>query len=276
MRVESGRKAAAALKDGVKDWTRWHAEVVALVESGRFHDAQQLSLTKGRPIVEANEHAAETIATNQARFLEEDMAASDQAYVQAGWSMLGVGGVASGVVLLMVWVVLGINAALRQTAAELQIGAEQVTAASGQVSASAQSLSQGATEQAAALEETSASMEEMSSLTRRNAEHTRHAASLATSMATQMEQSNVALHQMVQSMADIRNSSDQSPRSSRPSTRSRFRRTSSRSMPRSKPRGRGGHGLRRRSRRSAEPRASIGTGRARYDQPHRRIDRTVA
>jgi methyl-accepting chemotaxis protein len=208
MRLESGRQAAAALASGVDEWKRINSQVIALVEAGSFHEAQQLSLTKSRPIVEANEHAAETISANQVKFLAEDMAASDVAYARTQWTFFGVGAIAFGVVGLIVWVVIGINGSLRQTASDLRIGAEQVTAASSQVSSAAQMLSQGATEQAAALEETSASMEEMASLTRRNAENAGRAAHLAGDMAGQVAQSNRAFQQMVESMTAISESSD--------------------------------------------------------------------
>jgi methyl-accepting chemotaxis protein len=208
MRVESGRQAAAALARGLEEWRAVNAKVVTLVDAGQFHDAQQLSVTKSRPIVEANEKAAETISANQEKFLVEDMTASEAAYERTQWTPIGICALAFGVIGLIAWVVVGINRSLRHTATDLRIGAEQVTAASSQVSSAAQELSQGATEQAAALEETSASMEEMASLTRRNAENAKRAATLTADMAGQVAQSNSALEQMVGSMAAITESSD--------------------------------------------------------------------
>jgi methyl-accepting chemotaxis protein len=89
----------------------------------------------------------------------------------------------------------------------LATNAQEVIAASGQVSMSAQSLSRGASDQAAALEETSASMEEMASMTHRNAESAGHAATFVTSVSRQATESNIAIGQMVVSMAAITDSS---------------------------------------------------------------------
>jgi Methyl-accepting chemotaxis protein (MCP) signalling domain len=86
-------------------------------------------------------------------------------------------------------------------------GAQQVSAASEQVSTSAQTLSQGATEQAASLEETSASLEEMAAMTRKNAESSHQAAAFMTDVDRQVAGSNAALQAMVQSMANIKDSS---------------------------------------------------------------------
>jgi methyl-accepting chemotaxis protein len=101
------------------------------------------------------------------------------------------------------------NGALRSAASELADGARQVASASGQVATSSQSLSQGAREQAASLEETSASMEEMSSMTRKNAENSQSAAELMGQVDVQVRASNIALGDMVTSMAAIQESSQE-------------------------------------------------------------------
>ena len=91
----------------------------------------------------------------------------------------------------------------------LSAGAQQVAAAAEQVAASSQHLSAGSSEQASALESTSASMEEMASMTRRNAENSRHAAELMGEMDTCVRDSNGALAAMVNSMAAMKDSSQQ-------------------------------------------------------------------
>ncbi len=85
------------------------------------------------------------------------------------WGLLGSSLVTGGG--LGFYIVLGINGALKQSAAELTEGARQITSAAGQVASSSQSLAQGASEQAASSKKTSASIEEISSMTRRNAEN---------------------------------------------------------------------------------------------------------
>jgi|694.fasta_scaffold91689_2 hypothetical protein len=91
--------------------------------------------------------------------------------------------------------------------ASLADGAQQVSSASEQVSSSAQTLSQGATAQAASLEETSAALQEMATMTRKNAESLVQAAGCMTDIDQQVIGSNAALQAMVQSMANIKESS---------------------------------------------------------------------
>ncbi|MFN7914085.1 MAG: methyl-accepting chemotaxis protein [Vicinamibacterales bacterium] len=91
----------------------------------------------------------------------------------------------------------------------LSAGAQQVAAAAEQVAASSQHLSAGSSQQAGALESTSASMEEMASMTRRNAENSRQAAELMHTMDTSVRDSNRALDAMVESMAAMKESSQQ-------------------------------------------------------------------
>lgn len=95
-------------------------------------------------------------------------------------SIIGLGIVA---VILGVGLAIIINRSISKPLAELAdnlgTGADQTTAAAAQVSASSQSLAEGASEQAASMEETSASLEELSSMTKRNAENSHEARSLA-------------------------------------------------------------------------------------------------
>jgi len=182
--------------------------VMTLVGADKHFEANQMSLDKVRPQMEANGALIQIVVDNQNKLLEADVAASQNAYLRANWTGLALLGVGLGVAGLVGWSVHGVNRKLRQTAAELKQGAEQVVSAASQVATSSQSLSQGATEQAASLEETSASMEEMASMTRKNAENASQAATLVTGVAQQVEESNAALAGMVASMSAIRESSN--------------------------------------------------------------------
>jgi methyl-accepting chemotaxis protein len=207
MRIESGKRAVAELADGVAQWMAVHQQVEALVVAGKPHDAQQLSLQKGKPLMDANEAAAEVIARNQDAFLVSDMRTAEAAYARSLWVLSAVGVVTLVTVVVFGLIVRGINRGLRSTAKELNAGSTQVAAASTQVASAAQSLAQGATEQAAALEETSASMEEMASMARANAENAKQAARLVADVARQVEGSNASLDAMVGSMTAITESS---------------------------------------------------------------------
>ena len=106
-------------------------------------------------------------------------------------------------------IVRGTSRVLTGAVRELRLGSDQVTTAAMQMSASAQSLSLGATTQAAALEETAASMEEMASMTRLNAQHSQEGAQLMSDVDRRVTDSEAVLNAMVDSMRQIRDSSQQ-------------------------------------------------------------------
>jgi methyl-accepting chemotaxis protein len=91
---------------------------------------------------------------------------------------------------------------------KLAAGMQEVTGAASSMANASQSLSQGSSEQAASLEETSASLEEMASMTRQNAENSREAAAKMTETEQEVQRANAALREMVQSMGEIKESSD--------------------------------------------------------------------
>jgi methyl-accepting chemotaxis protein len=208
LETETGRQALAKFKLGSEAFHKAHNEVMALVGADKHFEANQMSLDKVRPQMEANEAFIQVVVDNQNKLLDADVAASHAAYLRANWTGLTLLTVALAVAALVGWSVHDVNRKLRHTAAELKQGAEQVVSAASQVATSSQSLSQGATEQAASLEETSASMEEMASMTRKNAENASQAATLVTGVAQQVEESNAALAGMVTSMSAIRESSN--------------------------------------------------------------------
>jgi chromosome segregation ATPase len=96
---------------------------------------------------------------------------------------------------------------LMQSIHELTLNSQQLAGTAGQVSSSSQSVSQAASEQAASLEETSASAEEIHSMTARNAEHAGAATECTKEAGRIINQANLALHQMMESMNEISSSS---------------------------------------------------------------------
>ncbi len=205
---ESDTVIVEKLDDGVDQMLKAHAEVAALLDAGQPKEAQEVSLTKVRPISEANEALAKDLVNHQDEVIVGSLRASTAAYSQATILILGILVASLALSALVVYVVSRTNTTLRAVAEELREGALQVAAAAGQVATSGQSLSQGATEQAAALEETSASMEELASMTRKNAENAQQVATLVASMGQQVQGSNEALGEMVGSMKSIRESSN--------------------------------------------------------------------
>ena len=208
--LEAGtsKDALAKFKQGSAAVLKAHEDVMALVAVDKHFEANQMSLDKVRPAMEANEAFIRIVVDNQTKLLDEDVAQSAVAYNRANLTGLLLLGIGVSVAGLVGWVVHSVNGRLRSTAADLKQGAEKVVSAASQVATSSQSLSQGATEQAASLEETSASMEEMASMTRKTSENAHQAATLVTGVAQQVEESNAALAGMVTSMSAIRESSN--------------------------------------------------------------------
>ena len=178
--LEAGtsKDALGKFKQGSAAVLKAHEDVMALVAVDKHFEANQMSLDKVRPAMEANEAFIRIVVDNQTKLLDEDVAQSAVAYNRANLTGLLLLGIGVSVAGLVGWVVHSVNGRLRSTAADLKQGAEKVVSAASQVATSSQSLSQGATEQAASLEETSASMEEMASMTRKNSENAHQAATL--------------------------------------------------------------------------------------------------
>jgi hypothetical protein len=173
------------------------------------------------------------------------------------------------------YIVHSVHRTLKTAATKLSAGAEMVVAAAGQMSNASQSLSQSATEQAASLEETSASVEELAQMTRLNADATSQVVGHLAEVDARRErvEPGAARHGHrhgrhsgveppgVEDHQDDRRDRipDEHPRAER-GGRGRARR-------------RGGHGLRRRRRRSPELGAPFGAGGAGHDGPDLAVNR---
>ena len=92
---------------------------------------------------------------------------------------------------------------------ELTTGSSEVSAASAQVEAASQQLAEGTTEQAASIQETSSTLEETASMVQQNNENTRQAAIMAKSAKDYAEKSNSEMSQMMVSMEDLMQSSNE-------------------------------------------------------------------
>ncbi len=100
-----------------------------------------------------------------------------------------------------------VTGVLSHSIQELTHYSRQLAATASQVSSSSQSVSQAASEQAASLEETSASAEQIHSMTARNAEHAGAATECTKDANRIIQEANLALHQMMESMNEISSSS---------------------------------------------------------------------
>ena len=97
--------------------------------------------------------------------------------------------------------------AFNQTLSELNNASEQVAGGTKQVSDGSQSLSQGATEQASAIEELTSSVTEIAAQTRQNAVNAGQANDISAQTRDSALVGNTQMKQMLQSMAEINESS---------------------------------------------------------------------
>jgi methyl-accepting chemotaxis protein len=107
----------------------------------------------------------------------------------------------------VLFIIRKLDAQLRQSVEELTDGSEQVASAASQVSSSSQMLAKETSEQAAIIEETSASSEEINSMARRNAEHSKTAATEMAELKELMESGSREMEMATKAMDDISQSS---------------------------------------------------------------------
>ena len=119
------------------------------------------------------------------------------------WGVFFVMGFNMIVAAAVLGLVFRVTRTLRQMAAGLSSGPEQVAAAAGEVSASSQSLAQGSSQRAASLEECSASSSEVNALAHTNSENSRKAAGLANESQQQFGEANAAMGELQAAMENI-------------------------------------------------------------------------
>ncbi len=205
---EREKRTLERVQEGLTAWVPLYEQMDELLAAGKFQEANELR--KGKQVAAANEMSK--AATELLAIQKEQLVQAGAAGVKAAFTSrlitLSLIGIALIVGVAVVWVVLRITRVLRQLAAEMTEGAEQVAAAAGQVASSSQALAQGASEQAASLEETSASTEEVNSMTQKNAQSSSTAAGLTAQVDEQVKSANQTLTQMVAAMTEINGSSE--------------------------------------------------------------------
>jgi methyl-accepting chemotaxis protein/methyl-accepting chemotaxis protein-1 (serine sensor receptor) len=207
--TDQERQIFVKIKPGLEGYYRVWDNVVVLSQAGDPSGASKRFVEEGLPVFTPLKEAVR----GETEYNRQSGAVYSAAAVSTGsgatwltWVLLVVSMLAgSGG---MFWVVRSINTVLTRCATELTEGSDQITSAASQVASSSQSLAQGASEQAASLEETSASTEEITSMTRKNAENSKSAAEVMTTVDREVKEGNQTLDQMVSSMQQINASSD--------------------------------------------------------------------
>jgi methyl-accepting chemotaxis protein len=97
---------------------------------------------------------------------------------------------------------------LHDAISQVQQAVGQVNSAAQQIAMSSQQVAEGASEQASSLEETTSSMEEMSSMTKRNAENTQQAKTLADTTQDAANRGAGEMVRMVSAMGEIKTAAE--------------------------------------------------------------------
>ena len=198
-----GKRAADELTVGLTAWKASVEEMLRLCVAGELAAADQVRISKQRPIANQMTKGADDIIQISRRLLADGTASAAGDAMRNRIEVMVCITFALSIGALMIFVVRMVNRSLLQAVAELSQGAGQVADAAGQVSSSSQSLAQGSSEQAASLEETSASSEEINAMARKHSENSREAAGLMSSSQEKFIQSNRSLEQMVVAMGEI-------------------------------------------------------------------------
>jgi methyl-accepting chemotaxis protein/methyl-accepting chemotaxis protein-1 (serine sensor receptor) len=207
--TSEGKEIIARVNSNILAWQPEFEHIVDLCRAGKSDEAFQWAIDKTVPFSNGLDKDLERLVSIQKGLMARDKLSAAAKYSRNRAMALLLIALSVTVGMIMAFVVIGINRALRRAAAELTLGAKQVAEAAAQVSATSHALAQGASEQAASIEETSASSEQISSMTRRNAENSRIAADVMNQVDQKVSHANQTLEHMVTSMQEINASSDQ-------------------------------------------------------------------
>lgn len=225
---DSGRKASLHAEilrlreDFSKEYVEYGKTVTSAEDKDLFSKAGQdyLQLNRSFDSHSDYESRVEPLAASLAQHLDGMVDLNGRNATESAKAAIdGAGSGRSLIVLLLLtclacggglswWVIRGVNGTLSEVSSTLREGSRQVAGASHEISSASQTLARGASQQAASIEEISASMEEMTAMTKRNSENSEEAKSTIEETVMRVEKSNLALDDMVASMAAIQASSE--------------------------------------------------------------------
>lgn len=183
---------------------------IALIMEGKIPEAKALLLGKLVKLQESYFGLVDKLIKYQGEQVEKEGRSSLETYASSRSLLL----IFSVVVILFslaisYLITSSVTKPLREIAAGLGQGAEQVSSASNQVSSSSQALAEGASGQASSIQETSSSLEEMSSMTKMNAEHADQADGLMKETGVVVTEANSSMGQLTRSMEEITRASEE-------------------------------------------------------------------
>jgi methyl-accepting chemotaxis protein/methyl-accepting chemotaxis protein-1 (serine sensor receptor) len=204
--TEDGRAQLDRVDQAFRNYAHVARDYTALCQSGQVENADKYDAALVQGIREFNDQA---LALRQ---LTLDLVARSQQRAAA----LRSGGLTISIVLLCAVFAAGAvcavvlyraNRDLVRIVDTLAMDSRQVAAAAAQVSGEAQQLSHAATTQAASIEESSASAQEVQSMTNRNCESSEAASAKTDDTARTIQETAVAMGQVVGAMDEIVDSS---------------------------------------------------------------------
>jgi methyl-accepting chemotaxis protein/methyl-accepting chemotaxis protein-1 (serine sensor receptor) len=205
-----GRNAAQLnqLEAGQSTLVEHFQHMVQSCAEQKCNEALDLHTQRVLPLNRDLERLATELSRAQKEMSEGIAQEAESQRALSNWMGFGLITAILGISLISAFVLRAVNSSLRQCAAGMGTGAQQIASAAGQVASASESLAQQASSQAASLEETSATTGELSSMTKRNAENTRSATDLVHLGEMSMGEANRRLEKMVHSMREINASSD--------------------------------------------------------------------
>jgi methyl-accepting chemotaxis protein len=202
------RKDVTSLEAEFPNFRGFFEQVASAAMAGDSKRALKIYSESSVKSLDSLEATAGDLISLQQDLMVRSSASGASTSAEAHWTAYILLALGIGIAPFALMMVLNTTRQLRDVAAGLAEGADQITSASSQVAASSQMLAQGASEQAASLEETASSSEEITSMTRKNAENSYAAATLMTDVDYRVTEGNRTLGDMVVSMHEITASSD--------------------------------------------------------------------
>src|SRR5579871_1674781 len=206
--TQRGKEVAYDMDESLASWLSAYSEMQHLVDAGDPEGATHLLSAKITPLYIAFGDRCRELSQLADAVLQGDRGNAADQFSTAKWLLLLLIGAGAGIAGISFWMLRSAILSLRQIATEMLDGSRQVAAASGQVASASQSLAQGTSEQAATLEETSSSTTEITAITQKNADNTRSVAGHMSVTAQLVDGANRNLGEMVESMNEIRGSSE--------------------------------------------------------------------
>jgi len=205
---DAGRQLVAEVQTAANDIEQRHEQYWAQCSSFRMEACAASYRDSVNPAAKAGVAVAQREEQHHMKLMAATGQAAQGSVSFIRWLVVSILTIAVLVAMIALFIIKGINGALREAVSSLAESASHISGAAGQVSSSSQSLARSSSDQAASIEETSASAEEINSMAVRNGESSRNAAELVTSSQERFVDAKRVLDDSVTAMAGINSSSD--------------------------------------------------------------------